>query len=171
MTAPKQQPANLRAARKEQTAAKKQPAKVTPIAEKAAATEAAKHPAVAKQQLAKKASAKGATARVAPVAKGDRKLGKPVPLTWTTNEVKGQEYWIAEGARHLYRVHQGDDGGWYGQQKLKVGSWANMAGKCDTREDAQQLAGWNEAGAVWLAYRDVAGVEFANLVETYGARK
>lgn len=42
-----------------------------------------------------------------------------------------------------------------------------MAGRCASREDAQTLAGFNEAGATWLAYRDVVGVPFEQLMEDY----
>lgn len=108
------------------------------------------------------------TARAVPVARGDRKLPKPTTFDWTTKEVRGVEYEVAEGARHLYRVWQAEDGGWFAAQKLKAGSWSPMAGRCNSREAAQQLAGFNEAGALWLAYRDVVGLEFTKLIEQYG---
>jgi hypothetical protein len=132
--------------------------------------ESKRQQAAAKKAPAKKAPAKKAAARVAPLPKDQWKLpAKPAALTWETKTVKGIEYLVAEGARHLYRVWHGEGGDWYAAQKLKAGSWSPMAGKCKSREDAQQLAGFNEAGATWLAYRDVVGTEFAKLVETYGA--
>lgn len=164
---------NLRETKRQQAAAKKAPAKdatVTqlPVAEKAAAKAA--HPA---KQPAKKAPAKAPAkkaARVAPVAKGDRKLGKPITMEWSTKTVKDVEYHVATGARHHYRISLGEHG-FVAEQKLHAGSWSQMGGRCATVEDAKTLAGWNEAGCTWLAYRDVVGTEFAALVETYGVAK
>jgi hypothetical protein len=124
----------------------------------------AKQPAKA---AAKKAPAKASSTRVAPLPREQWKLPKPVKLTWETKEMRGVDYQVAEGERHLYRVHKGDDGGWFAQQKLKAGSWSAMAGACNTEDEAKTLAGFNEAGALWLAYRDVVGVGFEKLIEDY----
>jgi hypothetical protein len=133
-----------------------------------AALEPTPPPAPAKKAAAKKAPAKKATTstRVAPLPRDQWKLPTPAKLEWTAKTVKEVDYEVAEGARHLYRVHHGSDG-WYAQQKLKQGSWSSMAGVCKTVEEAKTLAGYNEGGALWLAYSSVVGVPFEKLVEEY----
>jgi hypothetical protein len=133
-----------------------------------AAAPAKKAPAKAP---AKKAPAKATSTRVAPLPRDQWRLPKPAKLVWEAKTVRDVDYQVAEGARHLYRVHRGDDGGWWAQQKLKAGSWSAMAGVCKTVEEAKTLAGFNEAGALWLAYSSVTGTPFDKLVETYGASK
>jgi hypothetical protein len=143
--------------------------KVKEALEPEAPAKPAKKPAA--KAAAKKAPAKTTSARVATVAKGDRTLPTPAKLTWEAKTVRDVDYQVAAGARHTYRVHHSDDGGWYAAQKLtKNGSWVPMAGKCSTEDQAKELAGFNEGGATWLCYRDVVGTEFGKLVDAYGSK-
>jgi hypothetical protein len=114
-----------------------------------------------------KAPKKVTTARVTPLPKDAWKLPRPATLTWIAKTMRDVDYQVAEGERHLYRVHQGDDCKWFAQQKLKTGSWSAMAGACESEDEAKTLAGFNEAGALWLAYSNVVGTPFAKLVQTF----
>jgi hypothetical protein len=166
---------NLRETKRQQAQARKTATKTTatvtplPVAAKAPAKKAPAKKSPAEKAAPEKAP-KTASTRVAPRPRDRWKLGTPAKLTWETKEFKGVERQVATGARHLYRISLGDHG-FVAEQKLHAGSWSQMGGRCATVEDAKTLAGWNESGCTWLAYRDVVGTEFAALVETYGAAK
>jgi hypothetical protein len=118
-------------------------------------------------------AAKGTGTRVAPVAEGARVLPKPAKLTF---EAKGEDgdLLMAAGARHQYRVKEGASGGWFAEQRLaKGGKWVHVAGRCDTAEQAKELAGMVEAGATWLSYQKFAGIAYAKVIEDFskGAKK
>lgn len=143
------------AAKKAPAAGRTTPSKPAPAA-KAAPAPAAKKPG---ERPAKKA----APAKAAPTVKKLPKAGK---LTW---EEKGDDGLLqANGARHQYRVKEGSAGGYFATQRLaKGGKWVHVAGRCNTVDEAKELAGYVEGGATWLSYQNMVGIPYAKVVETH----
>lgn len=68
----------------------------------------------------------------------------------------------AKGARHAYKITHAESGGFYVMQRT-VG-WTNVAGKCDTFEQAEDLANRYERGARQLSHRAFAGLPYAKAI-------
>lgn len=146
MTAPK--PASTT-----KTAAKKAtPAKAAPAEKPAAA------PAPAPAKAADKPAA---AAKLLPATPGE--------LTFAPKSEKDPTP-MAVGAKYTYRIQEGASGGFFASLRTTTGGkWVNVAGRCETVEQAQKLAGWAEGGAFWLTYAKFQGVPFATVVENHTA--
>lgn len=141
----------------------------------------------AKKAAAPKAAPKAAApttpgTRVSPVAQGERVLDTKAPkLTWEAKGEDGDTYLAmghkggasadAEGnPRYQYRTAEGSAGGWFASQRLaKGGKWTTLggSGKATTKEQAQRLAEFADAGAHWLAYTVNQALTHDNVIETF----
>lgn len=157
---------NLRETKRQQAAAKKQPATVTPIAEKQEVKAAAKaaHPATVskRQQSAKTAPAKApAKAAAEKPARELSKVGplpKPAKLEWTEKDGT----WFAVSGRWRYRVKEGSKG-WFAEQA--TGSWTPLHGDPQTLEQAKRIAEIVDAGAHWIGWAKYRSMSWAQIEE------
>lgn len=182
---PSTQPTGTRAARREQSAAKREankealdgakkvaevlptPAKKAPAkkASPAKATSTDKTPgtATAKPSPVKAVPAKAVAPKAAPKV---QELPAPAPLEWTENKDDGGV--DATDSKYTFKVREGSAGGWYAQLRTtKGGRWVNVAGKAPSMADAKLLAEYASAGAMWLTYAKHSGTPFATVIANH----
>jgi hypothetical protein len=165
MTAPKATPA------KSTTTAKKAPATVTEIdpAKTAAAKAAAKaaHPATVSKAAPAKPAAPTAPKAEKPAPTGKLLPANPAALTWAPKSEEDPTP-TAIGTKYTYRLSEGTKGGWFAELRTTSGGrWVNVAGRCETREEAQTLCRYVESGCMWLTYAKLQGTAFADVIANH----
>lgn len=92
----------------------------------------------------------------------------PVELVFAPFKGDNDEH-RAKGARHAYRIAHAQAGGFYAQQRTCA--WTNIAGKCNTFDEARDLAQRYENGAKQLSHRALIGVAYAKAIAALDGSK